>query len=780
VLIRPDIIVLLAVLAVLALGLVWALVRNRALGSENQRLAANAEQAREILAAAPDGLFLWDHGKAEQRCSRRLAVLLGLETGTAARFDDVLAKFAGSQALALENAVMALHRSGDSFDLMLRLGKRTIQATGTRAAALDGRPLDDLMWMRDVTEDVAKTVENASKTDDAAFDHFRMLLDVLPIPVWIRGSGLEVVFVNQAAADIAAIPHDATSADLARNALANTRAVTENRRLDRGGVAVILDVTEVPARGWAGTIGFAMAPSPLGDGAMASSDRIQGEALDHLRTAIAIFGSDTRLTYNNAAFAKLWQLDRDWLAEKPGLSEILDRLRDQRHLPEVTDFRAFKEEWLALFKTQTGAEESLLHLPDGRTLRHIVAPHSPDGLVFSFEDVSDRLALERSFKTLNAVQRETLDNLYEGIAVFGSDGKLQLSNPVFADLWGIDDDIGDGLHMSDFIARTRPKLALAIDWSDDDWHTHASHMIARLSGRQPSQGRISLSGGTILDYSNVPLPDGAMLLSYLDVSDSARVEAALRQRANALQQASRLKSEFIANVSYEVRTPLTSLLGFADILHQQYFGTLNERQLEYSRGIIDSAQSLMDVINDILDMATIEAGMMQLELDTLEIHSTLAAVLRLIHERARHKDLNIVFDCPPDIGWMVADGRRLKQVLFNLLSNAVRITPPRGTVKLTATRQGDAPDDTLIFTVTDTGKGIPAVEQLDIFGAFEGGSDQTGLGLSLVKRFIELHGGTVEVKSPPGKGATIICRMPAGGGRRTGHPDISVVEESTG
>ncbi len=789
---EPLLVFLVGVIAVLAIAapfVLWLSKRLKGLQTENARLHAEAEQSREILAAAPDGLFMWDHGKAEEKCSRRLAVLLGLEGGTGSRFEDVLAKFAAPEARTLKLAVEELHKSGASFDLLLKLDRRTMQVTGARASSLEGRPLDDLMWMRDVTSDFRQPVHDNPSEDTAALDHFHQLLDSLPMPIWIRNGRLDVVFSNRADTHVAA---SRTSEGLAQLARKEARAVLEKYSIDMDGAPSVFEVSEVPARGWSGTIGFAQAL----DAEFAHSSNVpsvtdnglaRDEVLDNLSTAIAIFGDNRRLLFCNSAYASLWRFDPVWLADEPSLSEILDRLRERRQLPEVADFRAFKEEQHAQFNDLNEPRETMLHLPDGRTFRSVVAPHSPGGIVYSYEDVSDRLDLERSFKTLNAVQRETLDNLYEGIAVFGSDGKMKLSNPAFAKIWGLSESVLAGEpHLTDFINATRALTAGVDSWSDEQWHAYVKNVVAQFTGRQAESGRIQLRNESILDYSSVPLPDGAVLLSYLDVSDSARVEAALRQRAEALAQANRLKSEFIANVSYEVRTPLTTLKGFADILAQEYFGTLNDRQREYCQGIIDSSQGLTSVINDILDMASIEAGMMTLELDTVEIHSMLASVLNLINERARRKSLEIDFDCSPDIGWIVADEKRLKQVLFYLLSNAVTVSPPRGRVRLHAQRSGENDDAFVSFVVTGQTSGVSQSEQLDIFSNLNSPTDPTsahpggvqmgaGLGLTLVQRFVDLHGGEVEVKSPQGRDTSITCRLPATGTRRDNRPDLSVV-----
>ena len=321
----------------------------------------------------------------------------------------------------------------------------------------------------------------------------------------------------------------------------------------------------------------------------------------------------------------------------------------------------------------------------------------------------------------------------------------------------------ENFHVTDFVDHSREMIEVEGGWDDLSWGVHKEKVVARMMGRDSTTGQLELANATVVDYANVPLPDGAMLLSYLDVTAATRVEHALRQRAEALGEADRLKTEFIAHVSHELRTPLTTVMGFADMLGQEYFGKLNRRQSEYAKGILDTTRGLMSVVGDILDLASIEAGRMKLDRDTVDVHELLVSALNLIQERARAKELKLEFDCPPDIGWIRADEKRLKQVVFNLLSNAVTFTLERGSVRLESRREGGD----LIITVADTGIGIPQADRERVFKPFEQASDPAtdksgaGLGLSLVRNFIELHGGSVDVKSPPGRGTTITCRLPA-------------------
>ncbi len=609
------------------------------------------------------------------------------------------------------------------------------------------------------------------ETEAAEPGRFGAFLDVLPWPVWLRDHNYEMVYANRACLgeDMAG-----RTKGLAARAREAGRAISESHLISVAGEARLFDVFEAPVAGWTGGVGYALDRSgpeekTAGRPALdALDDMARDQVLEAVNTAVAVYGPGKDLVFFNPAFVSLFGLNEDWLSGGPSMSEVIDRLREKRRLPEVPDFPAYREEQLGRFAALKAAREELLHLPDGTTIRETAAPHSLGGLVLTFEDVTHGLSLERSLKTLTAVQGETLSNLYEGICVFGSDGRLRLFNPVFAELWGLEVDfLEDEPHMSAVIEAMKPRLDSETGDGDGDWRQTRERFIQRLAGRVPSTGRIVRTDGQVLDYANVPLPDGAVMLSYLNVTDQAQVEYALRQRAEALEEAGRLKSEFIANVSHEVRTPINTIIGFADMLAGEHYGSLNPRQMEYGQGILETSKNLMVLIDDILDLAAIEAGLMRLELDTVDLHVLLASVLGLVRERARRKALELEFDCPPDIGWIVADEKRLKQVVFNLLSNAIEFTPDRGTVSLKGARDKDG----VVLSVRDSGIGIPKKEMQRIMGAFERGGEEpgrdaasrrgAGLGLSLVKRFVELHDGTVGIKSRPGKGTSVIVRLPA-------------------
>jgi signal transduction histidine kinase len=410
------------------------------------------------------------------------------------------------------------------------------------------------------------------------------------------------------------------------------------------------------------------------------------------------------------------------------------------------------------------AKEQMWHLPDGRTLRVVTTPNPEGGVIYLLDDVTERLDLERRYDALIRVQSETLDNLTEAVAVFGSDGRLRLYNPVFARMWRLDPEmLGRRPHIEIISNVSRP-----LHGDHPIWQLMRTTITA-IEDRHPVVGRVERLDGNVVDCATMPLPDGATLVTFQDVTDTVNVERALRERNEALETADRLKIDFVHHVSYELRSPLTNIIGFAHFLGDPATGPLAEKQREYLGYITVSTNSLLAIINNILDLATIDAGAMTLNLGPVDICKTMEAAAEGVQDRLVKDGIRLEVRSAPDIGSFIADERRVRQSLFNLLANAVGFSPPGETVTLAAQRLKDA----LVFSVTDRGPGIPADVQDKVFDWFETHSlgsrhRGTGLGLSLVRSFVELHGGSVRLESAVGRGTTVTCVFPlAHGAQRT-------------
>jgi signal transduction histidine kinase len=682
------------------------------------------------------------------------------DAGQTASYSAFLAGLLPNDAEKLEVARVALQQAGTVFSI-------TVAACGGGAYRIEGRWTatgETVLWVIDAS--AAASVEEARKESAG----LRQMLDAIPVPVWRRGPDLALVDCNRAYADAIETTRERTVAEGRELAIGGRPG--GRRHVVIGGSRRLIEISEIDNEA-DGKIGFALdrTDQEAVEAELWRHINAHAQVLEGIRASVAIYGPDRRLKFCNSAFASMWGLAENWLAAEPSFEEVLEELRERRGLPEVVDFRAFKSERLSMFTSLIEPQQEMMHLPDGRALLMSVSQHPFGGLTFVYEDVTDRLALERSCNTLTQVRRATLDHLFEGIAVYGSDGRLKLHNPAYLALWGLsDEDVAGEPHIGEIVEKTRALLD-----EGGDWRAMKERTIAKVTSPALSSGPLYRKDGSMLQEAIVPLPDGNVLLTYLDVTDTARVERALRERNEALETATRLKSEFIANVSYELRTPLNAVIGFTEILNNQYFGDLNTRQLDYSGGILASSQQLLTLINDILDLATIEAGYMQLETGRVDICEMLEAMLNLTRERGRSRDLKLELHCPPDIGAIEADERRLKQALFNLISNSIKFTPPGGTIAIEAERR----DGELLLTVADTGIGIPPSDQARVLEKFERGARQSGagLGLALVKSLVELHGGTVALESATGWGTRIICRLPAAqrdlAGAGTGSTQVS-------
>lgn len=765
------------IVVAVALGSAAAILRSRLQSARRSASDLDAEHRRltALLEASPEATVAWFRTDSRPWASPNLASVLGRNASPNAPsgLPLILDSLPHSDRQRLQTAVEEFRATGRGFRMVAssRTPGRLFEFVAERSTGLDA------LRVRDVTEAEAvaqqKTAEAAAWQKTVA--EITTLFDALDVPVWLRAPDLSIVQCNQAYARAVEVagPSDAVAAgveiagtnqNLGR-ALASEARATGGRPVQRtayvvmAGARRLLEITELllPATGQ--IAGFAIDRTEFAEARDELARHIADHAgvLEKLGTAIAIYAADAHMTFFNAAFARLWDLEEDWLRSGPTLGEVLEELRARRRLPEQVDFKAYKQAVLGQFTSLLESREELLHLPDERVLRMVVHPHPLGGLLYTYEDVTDRMSLERSYNTLIAVQRETLDNLHTAVAVFGSDGRLKLSNAAFQTMWRLSPQFAAAEpHVGELIEEARALF------STDDWPTLKERLVGRATDHQPHAGRFARADGIVLDYAAVPLPDGAMLFSYLDVTDSINVERALRERNEALETADRLKSEFITNVSYELRTPLNTIIGFTEILANQYFGSLNERQTDYARGVLEASRQLLGLIDAILDLALVEAGRLTLERQSIAIRDMLNSVQALSRERARKQGIEVTLSCDPDIGSMVGDERRLKQALFNLISNAIQYTPTGGRIALAARRERNA----VVFSVTDTGIGIRPEDRERVFEKFERTVDGRlrapglGLGLSLVKSFIVLHGGDIELDSAPGKGTTVVCRLP--------------------
>ena len=716
-------------------GVAQRLRRQLQNGTASVRAAIGARDA--LLSASRDPVVVWN-GSDEPTCSYG---------GAKSTVESCLA---GPNSAEVAQALAQLKQNGTPFRLI------TTDKTG-EIVTLHGSPVASM---------AAVWVEG---NQDGSEADFSAALDALPIPIWLRDASCTLAWGNRAflsavarddvesaVADQAAL--ERSERDLASTALAEGRAVEAKRFAVIGGQRRALVFTEVPST-TGKVVGAALDVTELSNAEARLQQHIDAHAdtLDKLATAVAIFGSDRKLTFYNGAYARLWSLSESWLDTHPADEEILDRLRESRKLPEQRDYQGWKRRRLALYEEADGyIPDDLWYLPGGKALRVAAQPHPFGGLTFLYEDVTEKLALESSYNTLIKVQSATLDTLNEAVAVFGPDARLKLHNAAFARLWEIQpSDLAGEPHVQKIAQACIARFGDATIWRD------LAVSIASGTERDRNWGEIKRSDKKVLSLAFAPLPDGATLITFADVTDRSRIESALRDRAEALEAADRLKSDFVHHASFLFRDPLNAVHGFATLLATGRAGALNDKQQDYVNDILTASNTLADVTSDILDLALIDSGALRLALDWVDTNKLLSRVAESLSKHAESLGVFLRRDWDEKIGGIMADERRLKQVLFNLLSNAFRHTPREGTVILSAALSGEE----ILISVSDSGIGIAQEVKARVFDTFSarghaGRPAGAGLGLSLVNRFVELHGGWVEIESAPGRGTTVTCHIP--------------------
>jgi signal transduction histidine kinase len=724
----------------------WAVLATHATVRLRRSIGASNARARAALAAR-DAIL---------EAGREKVLVWGRDTEAAYSFggaEELLdACLAGPDALLLSQALDDLASAGTPFAL-------SAKSRDGNAVHVRGRPVGGFaaLWME-------KEVTPATAATD-----LRAVLDTLPLPLWLRDRSLALTWVNSAYVDAVA-GTDAASVvseqtllekserDLAATARSEGHAVHAKRYAVLNGRRRALALTGTPLDDGA-ILGTAIDVTDLSDAEAKLQQHLDAHAdtLDKLTTAVAVFGSDQRLSFRNRAFVQLWDLPEEWLDTGPTDGEILDRLREMRRLPEQRDYQAWRRERLAAYdKPDTFLPEEPWHLPSGKTLRVVAQPHPFGGLTYLYEDITEAIALESSYNTLIGVQSATLDTLGEGVAVFGMDGRLKLHNAAFARLWNF-----EGTELSGEPHVQEIAHACIRRFGEDAAWPKLIASIASGSDRHRDAGQMERSDRTIIAVSLAPLPDGATLATFGDVTDRYRVEAALRERNQALMAADELKSDFVQHASFLFRDPLNAVLGFADLLSGGHAGPLNAKQKDYIESILSASHKLADITSDILDLAMIESGNMRLDLARADLYDLLTRAAEPLRQHAISRDISFGLHVDPGIGPAVLDERRIRQVVFNLLSNALKYTPRGGDIVLGA----EIADDDLQIYVSDTGPGIPAEIRPKVFDRFEAKSRNgqragAGLGLALVNSFITLHDGWVEIETGEGRGTLVRCHLP--------------------
>jgi signal transduction histidine kinase len=773
---RQEIAALTLALAVLGFSVVAAILLMRArvgaaqnearLRSDIQGLQAEADRFRALLFAEPQVLVSWAAGDTRPQISGDTLLVMSksAQNHSPQRILAFGTWLPPEPALQMDHAVDALRDAGQGFLLNLTTSAgRSIEAMGR---AIGGQAIVRIRELSGLRRELAEmTFRHRELLEET--EMLRGFAAAAPWPIWTRRAGGGLSFAN--AAYVRATEAGSVAEAISRNLeLLDTddrdnlaRALNDNPSFNArlpivvGGERRMFDVHALNVSGGSAGIAIDASEASALSAALVRMAEAHRRTLDQLSSGVAVFDAQRRLAFYNDSYRRLWDLDRAFLDSNPDDSSVLDRLRAARKVPEQPDFRAWKAKLHEAYRAIEPAKD-VWYLPDGRALSIVTTPNPEGGVTYLFDDVTESLELARRFDGLIRVQRETLDNLAEAVAVFGSNGRAQLFNPAFAKMWKLSAEaLQEQPHIETVEAWCRPLFDDGPTWQA------LRGAITGIENRIAVPLKLERKDGSVLDCMTMPLPDGATMLTFQDITDTENVERALRERNEALQTADQMKVDFVHHVSYELRSPLTNIIGFADLLTDPSTGPLMPKQAEYLNYITTSTNSLFALINNILDLATIDAGAMKLELGPVDIRKTIDDAAEGIQDRLAKDRITLKVDVDPQIGKFIGDERRVVQVLYNLLANAVGFSPQDAVVAVSA----KCTEHNVIFTVKDSGPGIPPDVKDRVFDWFESHSNGSrhrgaGLGLSLVRSFVELHGGKVRVDSSVGKGTIVTCNFP--------------------
>ncbi|KAA1175523.1 PAS domain-containing protein [Rhizobium tropici] len=731
-----------------------------ALSDANQRIS----QYQALIADKNRRIVIWDGQNARPELLGQLPVETGApQDNEFLAFGRWLKSWSAGE---LDKAIDKLRGSGQSFDMVVETNRDEILEAQGRISG--GRAFVRFIALNNLRAELAELKIERDRLM-TSISTFQSLLDAIDLPVWQRDAEGTLTWVNQAYSEAV----EAVSAEealregreflttVARERI-RAAATPESPFHDKISTVVhgnrtFFDVVDVRAPNGSAGIAIDVSEAESVRAELARTLKSHAETLDHLATPVAIFDGDRRLQFYNQAFVQLWELDIAFLEKRPDNSELLDRLRSAKKLPEQLNWKTWKDGVLSVYRA-LDTQADLWHLPNGQILRVFATAHPQGGATWVFENLTEQVDLETRYNTLVKVQGETIDHLSEGVAVFGPDGRIRLSNPAFRILWNITEaQAKPGTHIQALAEACTPSYD-----RPDGWKRFAEQITSFDDERPSSQGTLELFSNLVLDYAVIPLPNAQTMLTFVNKTDSVRAERALTEKNEALLKADELKNDFVQHVSYELRSPLTNIIGFTDLLKTPGIGSLNERQAEYIDHISTSSSVLLTLVNDILDLATVDAGIMRLNYSEIVLNDLLDEVSMQIADRLQESGVMLEITVPAHLGSIVADQQRLKQILLKLLTNAANFAPEGSTISLKCGREGSD----FVFSVSDKGPGISEELIHTVFNRFASGGkggkrSGAGLGLSIVESFVSLHEGDVSIESQPGKGTMVTCRIPS-------------------
>ena len=773
------------VLAAWAVGAAMVVLRANQSVKRAKAIRTSLKRMQTLLDVAPAlPLLVRVDGRIE--APEKLARMLGL--AAMPKYLSELAAPAGNpkggglaqaQLDQLWTRIQTTQKSAAPFRMAINLpgAQRSLALYGTLADPQVSPGGAALVWVFDFTESHSEMARLRAAAARATGDFAALvgLIEAAPMPMWFRGSDLTLQLVNQAYVDAVGAttaaevvqsqiellePEEGRSpADIARATLTSQAKSERIIAATIHGARRTLRVSDLPL-GLEGVAGYAIdieEQQQVAREFRAFRDA-QRALLDQLSVGVALFDGEERLTFANRPFRRLFSLTEEAIEAHTPFQRFLAEARERGRTPEVRDFPEWRRERTGWFGMQDTQEEAW-PLPGGTHLRVVAQPMPDGGLILITEDRTESLALSAVRDTLLRTRTATLDSLFEALAIFAPDGSVQLWNRSFAGTWGLTPELLDLHPRADELLSAIGRNLV----NPEEAGLIGAAVRAATLDRREKVGQVDLADGRTLRFAGIPLPDGNGLLTVLDITASQKAEQALRERAEALEEADAVKAKFLANMSYEFRTPLTTIGGYAELLKSGAAAD-PEAAGEYVDAILSAVERLTEQVENVLDLSQSEAGLLPIRKERLDLLDFLTTLVR--EREGAIVAAGLSLDLKGRRGRVIeADPRQMGRAIGNLLDNAVVGTPEGGRSVIEIRRAPEGTEWGVEISIADNGRGMTSKElaraQGGVKPAGEGAPERrTGLGIPLARQLIAAHDGTLEIVSRKGAGTTATIRLP--------------------
>ena len=611
--------------------------------------------------------------------------------------------------------------------------------------------------------------KSASKIDASELDK---ILDFLPVYIWQKNRNLQVTYCNEAYAKALEASKDYVIANNVKLISASRRGVYVDQSLYStkpkkntehvviNGSRRLLSIEETPFTKDGKSTGVAIDITDKEEieTNFRNYQKHTEEVFNNISVPVAIFDANTILVFANQAIIRMFSVAEVDIYKNYKFADIMNYLLTRGSIIASEDILKYKAKAKELFQEVIEPHCTTIHLTNGNVLSVTITPNHSGGLVFVFEDITDKVQLERKVNSVSSIYRKTLDAFSEGAIILESDSKIKIANKVALDLWRrekIEAYIGDFFQNSSQLLTADSKIQL-MDTS----------LLAMISERVAFSKQLQFLSGETIRCEYMPLPDGLGIMRFVNISDTVNLTKTIEEKKVITEQIDRLKSNLISNISHEMHASIQTIAGFADILCNKYFGELSGQQMEYCYGISNAIKNLSDTIDAVIELANMEAGQMKLSYADARLLKIIQTAISLVNDVAKKQNISISTNFEDPEFDVYLDEKSITKALFYLINHSMQELSSGNKINILVTINNDQGD--FEIAIKDDGTLLPADELENIQQGLADNSKYNYLehsldfGLALANNIVKLHKGALDVQSDEASGNVVICKLPIG------------------